>query len=441
MVDYEKNQEFSILGSLIFLAVLTVLIMLGTRSSIFSFIGFVLAAYIIVTKSVDYAIALLLYLLPMATIFKFSPDSQSFFTYLILMLILCHIIRFNFKVVKEGVLVILFAGFLVVVELFNGGFAMTTTLKMVANLSLIVMLIYIDIERVYKKFLSYYLVGIYISSFIAYINPSFLRISSYISTETIRMGETYVNRFAGMYQDPNYYTVNIVISICLLLVLYMKKEIKLYLAVLLAVPLIIFAALTGSKSAIFAMVLPAAFLVILLLKKKDYFGAFISIICICIFLIFLTSNRIAIFETILSRISGSSDLDSLTTSRTVLWREYLKYMGEKPLKFICGESILSVKTAELKAPHNTYIDMIFQLGVLGTVFIAGIVVSVGKIISTGYKKNFMNYSILLVILIMYMFLSELQYYDIPFHLILMLCVFNINMNDKLNKMYIKCEEG
>lgn len=60
------------------------------------------------------------------------------------------------------------------------------------------------------------------------------------------------------------------------------------------------------------------------------------------------------------------------------------------------------------------------------------------------KKNILNYSVLICILLMYFFLSEVLYFDPPFHIILSFLVLNLpftaeNDEEKHNNME-NCDE-
>ena len=171
-------------------------------------------------------------------------------------------------------------------------------------------------------------------------------------------------RFSGLYSDPNYYTVNIIIALCLLINLYNRKEVSLKFTSFLSILLVVFSALTGSKSALLMLAIPMLLFLYTCKKTKHYGVLFISICAfvICLFLIF--TNQITIFSSTIDRIKGTTSMATLTTGRTSIWGDYLNYFNSHLGMLIIGNGINNVSLNGLMA-HNTYIDMLFQMGIIG----------------------------------------------------------------------------
>ena len=55
------------------------LILLGTHSNVFSILAFLMIAYIVLFREPEYALMQMVFVLPLANIFKMEPGSQSFF--------------------------------------------------------------------------------------------------------------------------------------------------------------------------------------------------------------------------------------------------------------------------------------------------------------------------------------------------------------------------
>ena len=68
-------------------------IVAGTFNSIFSYLALVVSAISIVLINEDDAICFMMLIMSFANIFKSSPESQSFFTYLVLFYVLWHFIK------------------------------------------------------------------------------------------------------------------------------------------------------------------------------------------------------------------------------------------------------------------------------------------------------------------------------------------------------------
>ena len=106
-----------------------------------------------------------------------------------------------------------------------------------------------------------YIAGVLTSSLLMYVNLSLFRITEYVSSKTERLvgadvGDN-ITRFAGLYGDPNYYSVNIIVAMILILCLYRKRKINSIHSIILIVPFVFFAAKTGSKSALLMLIIPA----------------------------------------------------------------------------------------------------------------------------------------------------------------------------------------
>lgn len=124
---------------------------------------------------------------------------------------------------------------------------------------------------------------------------------------------------------------------------------------------------------------------------------------------------------------ASGDINKLTTGRFNLWSTYWKYLWNNPRSFLCGEGI-GASLLNGKGPHNVYVEILYHLGAIGGILLLCILRQISRLISRWNKKNIMNYSILLCIIIMYFFLSELFYFDAPFHLCIAFVVLNMNLD-------------
>ena len=70
-------------------------------------------------------------------------------------------------------------------------------------------------------------------------------------------------------------------------------------------------------------------------------------------------------QVLLTRFSGANDLESFTTGRIGLWETYLTAVFSDIKIFLLGKGYISSLIGEL-ASHSTPIQILYQLGVLGT---------------------------------------------------------------------------
>ena len=267
------------------------------------------------------------------------------------------------------------------------------------------------------------------SSLYRFLDSSFFRISAYTSQKVIGFGGgVFVTRFSGLYTDPNYYAISIIISLCLVVFLYMQKRISLVITVALSIPLCVFAGMTGSKSALVMLAIPVLEMMYVCCKERNYVVLTIFFVALAAIVVGVIGGKIDIFNTAFDRLNlDTRSIDALTTGRTVLWRDYFTYFSEHLFKTIFGSSIAvtALKTSiGVTEPHNTYIDLILQLGIVGTLGLLSCIRLAYTNIRRNIDRGFQNYALLIVLLVMYCFLSQLQGYDLPFQIALCMMLLN-----------------
>ena len=197
--------------------------------------------------------------MPMANIFKLSPGTQSFFTILLLLYVVLHLVLPR----KATLLVILFAVYVVVGELFAGQFNLFRTIKLGCNLLFLSSILNDKVEIRHREIFLSYIIGNIVASVFATMDSNFFKIQSYTGVEAYgnpNAGELIV-RFTGLYSDPNYYVVGMIISLCLIVILFHRKELKVFPSLILAIPMVYFLIITYSKSAVMMLTVPYFYLI------------------------------------------------------------------------------------------------------------------------------------------------------------------------------------
>lgn len=411
-------------------AIIGALVCMGTNNALFTIAAFLVCSFVCIQFPLDFSFCMLLFILPMATIFKLAPGQTSLFTFVQLIWVICAFWKSDMQATKTDISVVLFSFYLIACQIFNGGLTISATIKLTFGLF---MILTIKNRKLYSSYVSMflcYIAGVLTSSLIMYVNLSLFRITEYVSSKTERLvgaevGDD-ITRFAGLYGDPNYYSVNIIVAMILILCLYRKRKINSIQSIILIVPFVFFAAKTGSKSALLMLIIPALLFVYISLKNRHYIIAGISIILVTFAVWMLLNGKIAAFSVAIQRLTANhASINDLTTGRGSKWAEFLNYIWDRPQILLFGKSLLNV-VLNGGAPHNTYIDMLFQLGIIGTVWIVGILRTVW--IDKDKKKSLLNYSLAGAVATFYFFLSELQYADFSFHLALCLIVFCLDFN-------------
>ena len=411
-------------------AVLALLILFGTYRGVFSLAAFLLFALILVFCDRETNILQIFFVMPMANIFKMSPGVQSFFTIIILVYVVLHLVLPR----QATLIVALFAVYVVVGQLFAGDLNVFRAIKLVFNLLFLSSILNKETKIRNKELFLSYIIGNLVASVFGLMDSSFFKIDSYIGEKALSGidQEEVVYRFAGLYVDPNYYNVGIIISLCLIVILFYKKEINELTMALLSLPMIYFLILTYSKSALIMLLLPVFLFLYSLYRRQNHIAIIVFVLLGLSLVLLVFSGQIDTFDVVLERISSSEteegmDVNALTTGRFDLWVAYIKFLINNFRIGIFGNSI-AAGLVNSRASHNTYIDLFYYLGAIGTSLLIAILLVISKQSRTVViKRNIVNYSVLICIVIMYFFLSELFYFDPPFHIYLAITVLNMSL--------------
>ena len=396
---------------------------LGTYVSLFSLLGFAIFAYIIAFCDSRIALFVIVFSVSFANIFKTSPSAQSLFTYIILGYVAYQMLMGRCCSSNFWVPFILLIGFLCAQFLMSVHILMT--IKFVVNFLFIYFALYDALGQEKGIFLGY-IGGVICSSAAAWLGLV-NHLDRYFDFDYVLTDTVSKTRFSGFYSDCNYYAVNLIIALCLVVILFHRKELKPVTAALSSLTLFFFAIMTYSKSALIMLLIPVA----MFLYCNNISGRYaLQMACVAglvFFVIYAISGKIGFLSTVMSRIQNADNLNQLTTGRFDLWKKYINSFSKSFFRLLMGNGF-GAKLVGGKGAHNTYIDFLYYLGIAGTFLVVHLLrVTSTELNRRKRRRNFLNYSILIVILIMYFFLSELFYHDLPFHILLVIIVLNMDL--------------
>lgn len=325
--------------------------------------------------------------LSFSTIFKFAMGDTSIYTYLQFIVIL------KFLIMKRKVDTRFFLyWFLLTVYVLIGGIgSLRDSIKFV----MIPLMIYVfsretdgqDINRVSY----YYLLGVFTSTIVSFLREYIPNMSSFVGLKYVNLtftatGWQRANRIGGLWGDPNYYSVHLILAIAILIVWYSQERIKLPWFIVGYSALAVFGGLTGSKSFLIMFAILTVLIVYSVFKNKKYLlGAFLLIL-ICIAGLLLITGYFDVFSTVLKRLSTAENVSDVTTGRLDLWFEYFNIFFSRPIKALFGNGINNGFT--LSTPHNSIIDTLDLLGLVGTIiFYICLYLSVSSTRTTIDKKR------------------------------------------------------
>lgn len=339
---------------------------------LYIFLG--VGALVFAVSNIPHCVTLLFFLLPVASILKPSVGAMSFFTYFYFLTMGKMFIAHR----KLDMRLILFAVLFLVYNLISTGtWAITSVITMAVG-GLFVY--YLRGSQIHIRTCALvFAAGICFASGLAMLRDSLPIINSFIQDATLKMGEgEHVKRFAGLSGNPNYYTMDIIMVQAALIVL-MHREQKQTLYLICFGVLSLFGFMSISQSYLVTWIL-LIFCWFLLSLQKGIGGvlkfAFIGILMLAVVAVFAFDYLEAFAFRLIQGSQG--DISSVTTGRTDIWMDYLKaiFNDMKILFFGNGIETVAVK----RAPHNTYLQLLFYFGIVGaTIFLGLLQTSMRKV--------------------------------------------------------------
>ncbi|GHH97718.1 hypothetical protein [Neobacillus kokaensis] len=321
-----------------------------------------------------YFLPIMLFYLPWSPILKMNPGSHTLFTLIVPVVFIQILLNGCIKKTKFEISNIFFPLLLTVytlfVKLLNGASYEPT------YLFFIMMIFFIPIYfRKYKDeidfetcilFLTTGVLGAAIS---AKILTNFPHMLEYINIyEWKRVG---LIRLSGFYGDANFYSVHILVSIASLIITLRKTSQKKWasLQIVMIMALLYFGMLSVSKMFIFCIVLMALVWVLcFLIEKGDIFNKLRTILTFFLVLVVISANNLFSKQLNLYfiRFGMVSDTQTLTTGRIDLVVMYLEYLFSSIKGLFWGIG-LTPEYLNGSSSHNTFVQILYQVGILGTI--------------------------------------------------------------------------
>lgn len=215
-------------------------------------------------------------------------------------------------------------------------------------------------------------------------------------------------RFQGIFNDPNYYMLLLVLGLALLIKLRDSNIIGRAYFFAAGFAMFAFGLLTYSKTFALAVALLGCIYVFWQFRnKKVVFGSFlIAAVGIAIGIMMLLD--VSPFEIIIARFTNASNISDLTTGRTLIYQRYWNEISESIGGIFFGLG-LSAEGLD-RDPHNLFLEVIYYTGIVGLVLIAWFYVGVGYQMSrkamSAIKQNvFSKYVVLLMVVVVFVTLS------------------------------------
>lgn len=274
--------------------------------------------------------------------------------------------------------------------------------------------------------------SIIVSSIYALIFRESTSIRSLLGDEVFAYWGSSLTRFQGLFRDPNYYMTMLLISIALMAVLFMNRYISYKVLLGSMGVLVFFGALTYSKTFIMVLAVFVIFFIFKIFREKHYLLGFGSIFFILIAAAILFNT---LFSVTLYRIESANNLYDLTTGRSELIVEYFNEITKSASSLFFGSGL----SADIltRGTHNLFLEVIYYFGLTGLFLMVLYFISLFHLLSNKFEqrekssKNFFNYVVLIVFLLLFCSLQGLIFVITYVMLYLAILATEIPFNNKL----------
>ena len=318
----------------------------------FSLCIYRLAKYDVRTFSIDYCC-----LISVAAVFVL-PSGLSFVVVLCLIADAWFVIRDGLAIDSALALLVLLVCYL----LLRMQFAVSDFLLCVSQFIIIyLMLSFLDAQTIVLDIESF-IINMVVSSAYALLLRKTPAITHMTGAEVAAYYGSSLTRFKGLFRDPNYYMSLVIMAIVLLTLLYIKKYTSRRAFLLSIACMLLFGALTYSKTFILLLGLYWLLCLFYLIRGKRYLLAFIYIFATAFLAVILSDTLIA---TTLYRLTSASSVRELTTGRSILLEIYGREIISSPDILLFGNGM----SAQLlkKGTHNLFLEIQYYVGLTGLI--------------------------------------------------------------------------
>lgn len=398
---------------------------------------FIFVAMITIVTSffgkIDSAYYQMFFTLPFTMIYKLSPSSSSLYIYAVLVSTIILFIRRQSVGKNQLLFLTIFAAYIMI----GMGNNYTTVMKMVSGLALF----YIFVTKIsrdnFKNHIIAFSLGMISSSSIGLLKGNWQRLDMYYSNmKTIYIGDVQSFRFTGLYLDPNYYSISVIFALTLCLMLFLRKDgNRIFLGVMIGI-LLIFGFMSYSK--MFLLTACIVILIFVLSKLRSLKQTLLTMIVllVCGRGIYKWMQSSGYIQIMTERIFNGD----ISTGRFDIWETYAKYIIDSPKTLLLGDGF-GAGYLTVGGPHNTYIETIYFLGLIGGILFALVLFSTFRAKKYDNKRNIINYALPTLFCIMIATLGCLTINDLMFYFILIWIGLNYDVNDEKQAVYISKGEA
>ncbi|QTE74995.1 hypothetical protein JS518_03655 [Clostridiales bacterium FE2010] len=422
--EQQKVQKGILICGLLF-----ALIVCRGINQVFVYIFAVVATLIFLLINVEECVLYFVFLAPFSIVLKTNIDGMTFYNILLLLVLLRVLVSVGN--IEKGFMMLLLC-FLTYCFVFSGASQITTTITIGAWLLLVYCIKKTKING--ELMIWSYCSGLCLSCLVAKFRDSLPLIKQFLSIDIgqLKLSESsYAERFSGLQPNPNYLSLDITMAICCIIVLILLRKAKATDWVLL-ISLFVFGLMTISQSFIVGII-PLMILWILFSSKQGIGRSIkisIAVLCILAFLYLFARDYISLFLFRFEQKQGKS-LARVTTGRSDIWIEYVQAIVSSPKILFVGNG-LNTLVESGNGAHNTYLELIFSLGICGSLLYLILILFALKGI---YRVSMLKIPII-VLLIRLFAITMTTWDNIWIYFIMFICISNSEENKTSQSVYI-----
>ncbi|WP_422123946.1 O-antigen ligase family protein [Planococcus sp. X10-3] len=315
---------------------------------------------------------LLLFFLPWSPVLKISPDSFTFFTIVIPLVFIFMLIQRRGLEFKKTMLVLIST--LIVYTLITKLAMNSLSISSVFSYTYFIFLLFFIpfyLSNFWKE-LDFKICALFMTSgvltacFSSMLLLDVPEMSKYINVDIERAGFA---RLSGFYGDPNFYSAQIIMTIAVIITLITKSNNKIKNSLLIGTLflLIYFGLLSVSK--MFLLSLTGIFIlwgISFMIQKQNIVSKLTIYLLILSTISFIFFSNV--FSTQIDQYIYRFTNHTLTTGRFDLQIMYIEYLRDNPNVLFFGNGT-SNAYVNSRAAHNTFLQIVWQLGILGSLLL------------------------------------------------------------------------
>lgn len=339
-------------------------------------------------KNIDNVTALLFFILPFSSILKLEPGSQSLYKILEIAFLFIFLFR-GYKIDCKLLLkIFVFIFYCITTSLFIDDIQISKIANLFLWLLIILCIFSQNSPSKLKLIGKSFIAGVILSSTLGLFANYLGNLSVFLGEATVldEVYADYTNRFMGLWNDPNTFAVFICMAILTNFALFKRKNQSNPGFLVNGVILTIFGLLSLSKMCIIILLIVWSF--IFIKSRISNLKKILLIIPVVGSIVTFMYFYPEIFQLAFGRFNvvftNNFDIDILTTGRYSLWLLYIDAIKEG-FVFWFGNGISNYLPLG-RAAHNTYLQIIYHLGIIGLMLFIWLLLSLSKM-ALNVKNN------------------------------------------------------